>query len=68
MEVGSFFQNVRQAGVRLALSVLKPAAYSLESHLDAGKVLEVKQDTEVPESEAQPSGERSDHEVDLPAC
>jgi hypothetical protein len=33
---------------RLALSVLKPAAYSLKSDAPAGKVLEVKQDTEVP--------------------
>ncbi len=32
---------------RLALSVLKPAAYSLQSNVE-GKVLEVKQDSEVP--------------------
>ena len=32
---------------RLALSVLKPAAYSLESNVE-GKVLEVKQDSELP--------------------
>jgi hypothetical protein len=31
---------------RLALSVLKPAAYSLESNVEPGKVLEVKQDSE----------------------
>jgi hypothetical protein len=33
---------------RLALSVLKPAAYSLESNVELGKVLEVKQGSEVP--------------------
>lgn len=33
---------------RLALTVLKPAAYSLKSDVPPGKVLEVKQDSEVP--------------------
>jgi hypothetical protein len=33
---------------RLALSVLKPAAYSLRSDVATGKVLEVRQETEVP--------------------
>ena len=33
---------------RLALSVLKPAAYTLKSDVPAGKVLEIRQDTEVP--------------------
>jgi hypothetical protein len=33
---------------RLALSVLKPAAYSLQCDVEPGKVLEVKQDSEVP--------------------
>jgi hypothetical protein len=33
---------------RLALSVLKPAAFSLKCNLEPGKVLEVKPDTEVP--------------------
>ena len=33
---------------RLALSVLKPAAYSVESNVPPGKVLEVKQDSDAP--------------------